>query len=678
MTQDLDSLKPFLRAYVETVTQPRRNGMFNCPLCDSGTGAEKTPAFKLYEDTNRYYCFSCKAQGDIFDLYAAVNRCDLSEATRAIVAMYGSPTTARSSAREDFRPMEPRNTKPAEAIQQQPAQLHDYADAIARYAAAVTGSPAESYLQGRGLTLDTIKRFQLGYNAQRQTVTIPYNPQGSYYGQRSVKPNADRKHDNLTGVAIPLFNPAALYSADVCFVVESPLCAISITQEGGAAVAISGTSGGKRLFEQLKKKPTDAALVLCFDNDPPGRKATEDIGAELQKSFDVFVVDGTAAIMGDVTDPAAADYRKDPNDVLQHSGAEALRTAIAETVEETRHARAAAAQEADAERQQRTGAGMVDAFLEAIQTRKYEPMPTGIRDIDRAIGGGFIRQQLILLGAAPGAGKTALAQWLFEGMAKRGTDCVYLNLEMSREQVLARSFARIAAKNGKTIKTTDVLQGYKWTDEQRTAIMEAAEEYKRDIAPHMIYNPDGVSANLDAILDYIEKEAQRAEKAGTAAPVCVLDYLQLISGEPREDAATVIKRAVSGLKGYAVRHNTLVFVIIAHNRESNKTGVATMEAGRDTSALEYSADLQLALVYTKCLKRDDNPKPLSPDDLDENDKRFITLKVTKGRFGGAGRFADLHFNGETMTYSQLATDFVEVNEATPWSKKRGGKPIAEF
>lgn len=672
MTQDLDSLKPFLRAYLETVTQPRRNGMYVCPICGSGTGKNHTAAFKLYEDSNRWTCFGkCGGRsGDIFDLYAAVNNCDLSEATKAIIAMYGSPATAHSSAREDFRPMErPRGSEPAQAIQQQPAQLHSYAEAIAQYSAALDGSPAQSYLQGRGLTLDTMKRFHLGYNAQRQTVTIPYNPQGSYYGQRSVNPNAGRKHDNLTGVEIPLFNPAALYSADVCFVVESPLCAISITQEGGAAVAISGTSGGKRLYTQLKKKPTEAALVLCFDNDEAGRKATETISAELESNFDVFVVNGTAAIMGAETDPNAADFRKDPNDVLQRSGAEALRIAIAETAEATIQARTAVEQEADAERQQRTGAGMVDSFLEAIQTHKYEPLPTCIGDIDRAIGGGFIRQQLILLGAAPGAGKTALAQWIFEGFARRGTDCVYLNLEMSREQVLARSFARIAAKNGIKLRPTDILQGYKWTDAQRTAIMEAAEEYKQTIAPHMIYNPDGVNANLDTILAYIEKEAQRAEKAGTAAPLCVLDYLQLVGGQPREDGVTVIKRAMDGLKSYAMRHNTVVFVIMAHNRASNSTGAVSMESGRDTSALEYGADLQLALTYTKSLKRKDNPKPKAPDDLTEDEKRFVTLKAVKGRWGGVGRYADLYFEGETMTFKQLATDFIEVNEPTPFDDK---------
>lgn len=663
--------------------------LFVCPICGSGTHKNKTGALSIRKSDNRVtcfgqgHCFGDKGQdtlGALRQLWAGLTEREIF--TRCGYEMKAGGGTIRPSAAEDFaddaeekrRESGENRQKAAESGNSEPAQT--FKDEIEKYAAALEGSEGESYLLGRGITRETMQRFKLGYDAQRHCVTIPYNPQGSYYGRRSTDPNAARAHDNLKGVTMPLFNGAALYSADVCFVVESPLCAISITQEGGAAVAISGTGGKTRLIEQLKKKPTKAAIVLCMDNDEAGRKATAEIGAALDE-MQAYCVNGTAAIMGEAQDPAEAEYRKDPNEVLQRSGAEALRQAISETAAETRRQQSMTAQEAEAERQQRTGAGMVDAFLQDVQTRKYEPMPTGITDIDKAIGGGFIRQQLVLLGAAPGAGKTALAQWIFEGMAKRGTACVYLNLEMSREQILARSFARIAAQSGHRIRTTTILQGYSWTDEQRAAIMAAADEYKKTIAPRMIYNPDGVTANLDSILAYIEAEAQRAEKAEMPAPCVVLDYLQIVSGEPREDAASVIKRAVSGLKDYAMRHNTLVFVIIAHNRASNSTGAVSMESGRDTSALEYSADLQLALTFTKCLKRGEK-KAKSPDDLTEDERKEITLRIVKGRFGGMGREVDLHFNGETMTYTQTCKDFIEVDEPTPFDDQTQQQPRRHF
>lgn len=642
-------------------------GMYICPICGSGTHENETGALSIRKADNRVTCFGC---GHCFgekgeDTLGALRRLMPEKSEREIFAYCGYDLTAEGAERSAVRTEKPTHRVEANCAVN---QTQNFKEEIDHYAAALAGSEGESYLRGRGFTLETMQRFKLGYDAQRHCVTIPYNPQGSYYGRRSTLPDTARPHDNLKGVQMPLFNAAALYSGDVCFVVESPLCAISIEQAGGAAVAISGTGGKGRLIDQLKKKPTAAALVLTLDNDDAGRKAKEELGAALEE-MGVFCTDGTSAIMGDSDSADDAAYRKDPNEVLQRNGADVLRNAVEETAAETRRYHGMTVQDAEEERMQHTGAGMVDSFLQAVQTRKYEPMPTGIADIDSALDGGFMRQWLVLLGAAPGAGKTALAQWIFEGMAKRGTSCVYLNLEMSRDQILARSISRIAASQGNKIRPNIIMQGYRWTDEQQSAIRDAAEEYKAEIASRMIYNPDGVTPNLDSILAYIEAEAQRAERAALPVPCVVLDYLQIVNGEPREDAASVIKRAVCALKGYAVRHNTLVFVIIAHNRASNATGAVSMESGRDTSALEYSADLQLALTFTKCLKRN-GVKGKSPDELTAEEKREITLRVVKGRFGGQGREVDLRFDGETMTYTQVAKGYTEVSEPTPFDEQQ--------
>ena len=643
-----------------------KNGMYVCPICESGMHKNQTGALSIRKTDNRVNCFSGHCFGEKGeDTLGALRRLMPEKSEREIFAYCGYDLTAEGAERSAVRTEKPTHRVEANCAVN---QTQNFKEEIDHYAAALAGSEGESYLRGRGFTLETMQRFKLGYDAQRHCVTIPYNPQGSYYGRRSTLPDTARPHDNLKGVQMPLFNAAALYSGDVCFVVESPLCAISIEQAGGAAVAISGTGGKGRLIDQLKKKPTAAALVLTLDNDDAGRKAKEELGAALEE-MGVFCTDGTSAIMGDSDSADDAAYRKDPNEVLQRNGADVLRNAVEETAAETRRYHGMTVQDAEEERMQHTGAGMVDSFLQAVQTRKYEPMPTGIADIDSALDGGFMRQWLVLLGAAPGAGKTALAQWIFEGMAKRGTSCVYLNLEMSRDQILARSISRIAASQGNKIRPNIIMQGYRWTDEQQSAIRDAAEEYKAEIASRMIYNPDGVTPNLDSILAYIEAEAQRAERAALPVPCVVLDYLQIVNGEPREDAASVIKRAVCALKGYAVRHNTLVFVIIAHNRASNATGAVSMESGRDTSALEYSADLQLALTFTKCLKRN-GVKGKSPDELTAEEKREITLRVVKGRFGGQGREVDLRFDGETMTYTQVAKGYTEVSEPTPFDEQQ--------
>ena len=50
-----------LKEYAEAHLTHARGGLI-CPLCGSGTGANKTPAFSIKDDTS-WKCFSCGASG---------------------------------------------------------------------------------------------------------------------------------------------------------------------------------------------------------------------------------------------------------------------------------------------------------------------------------------------------------------------------------------------------------------------------------------------------------------------------------------------------------------------------------------------------------------------------------------------------------------------------------------
>ena len=152
------------------------------------------------------------------------------------------------------------------------------------------------------------------------------------------------------------------------------------------------------------------------------------------------------------------------------------------------------------------------------------------------------------------------------------------------------------------------------------------------------------------------------------APCVVLDYLQILRGREREDDIAIIKRAMGSLKDFAIKHDTFVFVIMANNRAANRSGDVTMESGRDSSALEYGADIQLGLAYTYCLKKYGGK---SKDDLTPEEMKFLTLKITKGRWGGPGTDVNLYFDGETMSYTQTAGDLIEPIDP---QKKAGRKP----
>lgn len=228
---------------------------------------------------------------------------------------------------------------------------------------------------------------------------------------------------------------------------------------------------------------------------------------------------------------------------------------------------------------------------------------------------------------------------------------------MSREQLYSRSLSRIAYRQGhKGISSADVMKGYSWTDQQRTYIMQAADEYRRTIAERMHYNPEGTGTTLDSIMKILEDVGQAAKQAGKPAPPCVVDYLHLITTDKREEQAEILKKAVAELKAWAIRYDTFVFAVSASNRTSNSSGVQSLDSGRDTSAIEYSADIQLALNYTALMERrkkqdsTDTYRANDPDDMaelqagDADGNREMTVQVLKSRMNAPGKKLNMLFN----------------------------------
>lgn len=304
-----------------------------------------------------------------------------------------------------------------------------------------------------------------------------------------------------------------------------------------------------------------------------------------------------------------------------------------------------------------------DRFLEQVQTPTYQPVKTGMAAFDNLLGGGITPQSLVVMSAAPGAGKTAFASQLFETMARNGHDVLFLNLEMSAEYLLARSLSRIIDECGYKMTATDVLRGYGWSDEQRMHVMKAAEEYRRDIAPHMFYNPHGHTSNIEEISATLERYGMRAKAEGRPAPCVVLDYMHLVTSSDRAEAGELVKRTVTMLKDYAIRYDTFSFAIGANNRTSNRAGIVSQDSGRDSSAIEYTADLQLSLNYKELAEREKNDKgdtysATNPEDmakLQGRDTRDMVVQVLKNRMGKTGGKLYLKFHAAQSRFVPVDT-----------------------
>src|SRR5258705_7782121 len=81
-------------------------------------------------------------------------------------------------------------------------------------------------------------------------------------------------------------------------------------------------------------------------------------------------------------------------------------------------------------------------FWQAVEQRGT-PVPTGIRCLDIALGGGLTPGRLLGLLGGPGSGKTALANQIAEAVASSSHPVIYLTLEETGMTLLAKTMSRV-------------------------------------------------------------------------------------------------------------------------------------------------------------------------------------------------------------------------------------------
>ena len=240
--------------------------------------AEKTPSFSVDRKKNIFTCFGCGETGDVIAFVSKMRECEPLEAAKFLAESFHI----------DIDDCPKRQS------------IKNYLKSCIRDVGQT------DYFTRRGLTAATIKKYCLGYDVKHRSVVLPYSSELKYYQTRSIADKKFYKPTTEEAGAEPLFNRKALWGAsrEPVFIVESPLCALSICQCGGSAVSLCGIGGTNKLVKEVKAKKPNAPLVLCLDNDEPGQKASQSLSDELTKLKVPHILYNVA---GD---------KKDPNELL--------------------------------------------------------------------------------------------------------------------------------------------------------------------------------------------------------------------------------------------------------------------------------------------------------------------------------------------------------------------------
>ena len=152
----IDDLR--LRAGIVQIVQEyvslRRAGRVYKGLCPFHS--EKTPSFQVDPDKEFFYCFGCKAGGDVFKFVELQEKVGFAEAVRILAQKTGTslPET------EDDDPAARQDAARREAL----LKVHEIAAAFFReQLAGPAGARARQQLKDRGLTAQTIEQLAIGF-----------------------------------------------------------------------------------------------------------------------------------------------------------------------------------------------------------------------------------------------------------------------------------------------------------------------------------------------------------------------------------------------------------------------------------------------------------------------------------------------------------------------------------
>lgn len=264
--------------------------------------------------------------------------------------------------------------------------------------------------------------------------------------------------------------------------------------------------------------------------------------------------------------------------------------------------------------------------IEARDSDRPTGIGTGLQDLDEMLDGGMRPGNLVIVGARPSMGKTAIALCIAQHAA-RDYPTLFLSMEMTVAEVSDRSFALLGHEKLSHIKRPKLGLDYQ-------NITDALEQMRgRNLK---ISQKSGLN-----ILQV--KRMARAAKRKFGMRLLVVDYVGLMPGiDTRQPRAYQIEEITRGLKELAKELDIPIICLAQVNRAAAEKvhqvpGLADI---RDSGAIEQDADV-VCFIHRPIMA---NPA------LEPIWKDYAVLRIAKNRQGRCGDI-HLHYAGEQTRFS---------------------------
>ncbi len=313
---------------------------------------EKTPSFTIYTDSQSFYCFGCGAGGDAITFVRRIENLDYVEAVKVLAERAGMQM-----------PEDGYDDSLAKHRQRILAANREAAKFFYATMMSEQGRIGLNYFLGRGLTMQTIKHFGLGYAPDSWDALIKYMRSKGFTNQELFDANLVRKsekngrvhyYDNFKNRAmVPIIDlrgnviafggrvlddskPKYINTSDTLvykksdgvfalnfakngnpsqiIVAEGYMDVIALHQAGFTnSIACLGTALTQEQARLVSRYADE--VILSYDSDEAGQKAT-------RRAIDIFSKTGVKIRVLRLTGG------KDPDEIIKKFGKEKFRSLI--------------------------------------------------------------------------------------------------------------------------------------------------------------------------------------------------------------------------------------------------------------------------------------------------------------------------------------------------------------
>ena len=280
--------------------------------------------------------------------------------------------------------------------------------------------------------------------------------------------------------------------------------------------------------------------------------------------------------------------------------------------------------------------GPVFSYLDEVHKNKAEftGIPSGFYDLDK-LTLGFQPAELIIIGARPGMGKTAIALSMAVNVAiKLNKPVAFFSLEMSDRALMMRLFSAEAGVESNRLRKGSFSQS------EKADIFHAA-EHLHDAPLYIVDSPHMTILNIQAM--------SRMLKIQENVEIVFIDYIGLIDSDGKfAQRFDFISHVSRSLKGLARELNIPVVALSQLRRDADKAKPSLADI-RESGSIEQDADVVMLL--------DKDRENKNFDEQSNEIGQKVKLLLAKNRNGPVGTI--------DLTFLKHLTKFVSYTDEKP-------------